>query len=178
MQADLAALKRAEPAAVSAIIGVVGALTIIGFFFFEFGMGLPPCPLCLEQRIAFYICVPLAGMLWLGAQYGAARKVLIFGFLAVVAFMLWNAGLGAYHAGIEWKFWPGPADCSGAITDLSAPGGLMGQLQSINVVRCDQAAWRFLGLSLPGWNVLVSLGMAALGAWGARGMFMRPADYR
>ena len=178
MRAELAALQRAEPAAVAATIGIVGVLIIAGFFFFEFGLGLPPCPLCLEQRIAFYICVPLAGLLWLGAQYDAARKVMLLGFFAVAAFMLWNAGLGVYHAGIEWKFWPGPADGSGPLNDLKAPGGLLNQLQSISVVRCDQAAWRFLGLSLAGWNVLVSLGLAALGLWGARGILVGPADRR
>jgi disulfide bond formation protein DsbB len=178
MQAEIAALRRADPAAVAAAIGIAGALTIIGFFFFEFGLGLRPCPLCLEQRIAFYICVPLAGMLWLGAHYDAARKVMLLGFFAVTAFMLWNAGLGAYHAGVEWKFWPGPTDCSGPLDDLGSGGGLLDQIQKIRVVRCDQAAWRFLGLSLAGWNVLVSLGLAALGLWGARGALARPADSR
>ena len=141
-------------------------------------MGLPPCPLCLEQRIAFYVSVPLAGMLWLGANYGAARKVLIAGFAVIALAMLWNTGLAAYHAGIEWKFWPGPTDCSGPLDTLGGPGGLLGQLKNISVVRCDEAAWRFLGLSLAGWNVPLSFGLALLAAWGARGAFARPADGR
>jgi disulfide bond formation protein DsbB len=108
--------------------------------------------------------VPLAVLLWLGAGFGASRKVMLLGFAVIVIAMLWNAGIGVYHSGIEWKFWPGPADCSGPINNLSQPGGLLNQLKDISVVRCDQAAWRFLGLSLAGWNVLVSLGLAAVAA--------------
>jgi disulfide bond formation protein DsbB len=80
--------------------------------------------------------------------------------------MLCSAALGSYHAGVEWKFWPGPADCSGPLTDLTAKGPLINQLQSIHVVRCDEAAWRFLGISLAGYNVLISLLLAALAAFG------------
>jgi len=68
----------------------------------------------------------------------------------IAAVMLWNTGLAAYHAGIEWKFWPGPQDCSGPIDKFGSAADLMKQLQSISLVRCDQAAWRFLGLSLAG----------------------------
>jgi disulfide bond formation protein DsbB len=49
----------------------------------------------------------------------------------------------------------------------------MSQLQNIHVVRCDEAAWRFLGLSLAGWNVPLSLGLALIAAWGARGAYLR-----
>ena len=71
----LALLRRDPPLSAAAIVAVVGALTIGGFFFFQYVLGYPPCPLCLEQRNAFYISVPLAALLWLGAGYGASRKV-------------------------------------------------------------------------------------------------------
>lgn len=173
MQAVIKDFKRAETAAVAAAIFVLGAATIAGFFFFEYVMKLPPCPLCLEQRNAFYVAVPLAALLWLGSNHGAARKVLIAGFVVIAAVMLWNAGLATYHAGVEWKWWQGPTDCSGPLNNLGGPGGLLGQLQSISVVRCDEAAWRFLGLSLAGWDVPVSLLLAAAAAWGARGAYTR-----
>ncbi len=113
-------------------------------------MLLAPCPLCLEQRLAYYVCVPLAVMLGLGANHGASRKVLLLGFAAIAAVMLWNSGLSVYHAGVEWKFWPGPTDCSGPINDIGSIGNLLKQLQRISLVRCDEAAWRFLGIST-GW---------------------------
>src|SRR5262249_34012679 len=81
--------------------------------------------------------------------------------------MLWNAGLGVYHAGVEWKLWAGPQECSGALEGLGSAGGLIDKLQLISVVRCDQAAWTFLGLSLAGYNALISLALAAVAAWGA-----------
>jgi disulfide bond formation protein DsbB len=80
--------------------------------------------------------------------------------------MLWNAGLATYHAGVEWKLWAGPTECSGALDNLGSAGDLLKQLESISVVRCDEAAWRFLGLSLAGYNVLISLAMAAIALFG------------
>jgi disulfide bond formation protein DsbB len=109
----------------------------------------------------------------LGASHGASRKVLLLGFLVIAAVMLWNTGLAAYHAGIEWKFWPGPQDCSGPIDKFGSAADLMKQLQSISLVRCDQAAWRFLGISLAGWDVLVSLGLACAALWGAKAALRR-----
>jgi len=151
-------------------------LTIAGFLFFQYGVGLPPCPLCLEQRYAFYFGVALALMLGFGAQYGAARKVMIAGFAALALMMAYNAGLGVYHAGIEWHFWPGPAECSGSGAGLGS-GNLLSQLQrGVHVVRCDEAAWRLFGISLPGWNVLVSGALSALAAWGSYGAYRRAEE--
>jgi disulfide bond formation protein DsbB len=171
MNDTLALLRRDPPLAAAVIVFVVGLATIGGFFFFEYGLGYPPCPLCLEQRHAFYVAVPLAALLWLGMGHGAARKVLLLGFLVIAGVMLWNTGLAAYHAGIEWKFWAGPQDCSGPISDFG--NNLLKSLQRISIVRCDQAAWRFLSLSLAGWDVLVSLGLALVALWGAKGAYAR-----
>ncbi len=174
MNDTLALVRRDPPLSAAAIVAVVGLVTIGGFFFFQYVLGYPPCPLCLEQRLAYYAAVPLAALLWLGAGHGAARKVLLLGFLVIAGVMLWNTGLAAYHAGIEWKFWPGPRDCSGPINDFGS--NLLQSLQRISLVRCDQAAWRFLGLSLAGWDVLVSLGLALVALWGAKGALARPAE--
>jgi disulfide bond formation protein DsbB len=160
----------------AAIVFFAGLATMGGFFFFEYVLGYPPCPLCLDQRMAFYVSVPLAALLWLGASHGAARKVLLLGFLVIAALMLWNTGLSAFHAGVEWKFWPGPADCSGPINGLGSAGNLLSQLQNIRIVRCDEAAWRLFGLSLAGYDVLVSLFLMVVAAWGAKAVWARPAE--
>jgi len=159
----------------AAFIALVGLMTIGGFFFFEYVLGYPPCPLCLEQRKAFYVAVPLAALLLLGAGYGASRKVLLLGFAVIVLVMLWNAGLSAYHAGIEWKFWPGPTECSGPIDKLGA-GSLLNRLQNIHIVRCDVAAWTLFGISLAGYDVLVSLLLAAAAAFGFKRSLARPRE--
>ena len=169
----VALLRRDPPLAAAAIIAIVGALTICGFFFFQYVLGYPPCPLCLDQRNAYYVSVPLAILLWLGVNHGASSKVLIGGFAVIAAVMLWNTGLSAYHAGVEWKFWRGPADCSGPITSLGSASNMLKQLQDIRLVRCDEAAWRFLGISLAGYDVLVSLFLAAVAAWGAKASLAR-----
>jgi disulfide bond formation protein DsbB len=159
---------RERPVASAAVaIAAVGAATILGAWIFQYGFGLKPCPLCLEQRYAYYFAIPLAVMVLLGDQIGASRKVLLAALLAIALGMAWNAGLGVYHAGIEWKWWAGPQECSGALEDLGSAGGLLNKLQSISVVRCDDAAWRFLGLSLAGYNALISLALAAVAAWAA-----------
>lgn len=157
-------------------VAVIGALTICGFFFFEYVLHYPPCPLCLDQRVAYYVAVPLAVLLALGGSYGASRKVLMLGFLAIALVMLWNTGLSAFHAGVEWKFWPGPIDCSGPVNNIGSTANLLQSLQSIHIVRCDEAAWRFLGISLAGYDVLVSLVLAIAAAVGFRAALARPAE--
>jgi disulfide bond formation protein DsbB len=159
-------LDRNEPAMRSAnAIAMIGAATLLGAWYFQYVVGLTPCPLCLEQRIAYYFAVPLAALVVLGVQYGATPKVLQLALLAIGVAMLWNAGLGVYHSGIEWKWWPGPQECSGT-PSFGTVIDLQEQLKRATVVRCDEAAWRFLGLSLAGYNVLISLTLAALAVWG------------
>jgi disulfide bond formation protein DsbB len=161
-------LIRAEPIASAAVaIAGIGAATILGAYFFQYVLGLPPCPLCLEQRIAYYVAIPLAAMVLLGVSVGASRKTMLLALGAIALAMLWNAGLGVYHSGVEWQWWEGPRDCSGPVTNFGPAGGLLERIESTRVVRCDEAAWRFLGLSLAGYNVLISLALAAIALWGA-----------
>ncbi|HWL31588.1 MAG TPA: disulfide bond formation protein B [Xanthobacteraceae bacterium] len=163
---------RAQPVAAAAVaVATIGVATILGAYYFQFVLGYPPCPLCLEQRFAYYFAIPLAAMILLGIAVGSSRKVLMLALLAIVAVMLWNAGLGAYHSGVEWHWWAGPQDCSGATPDFRAGGNLIDQINRARVVRCDEAAWRFLGLSLAGYNVLISLLLAAIAGCGAAALF-------
>ena len=75
---------------------------------------------------------------------------------------------GAYHAGVEWGFWPGPTECTGALPRAATVEDFLKQLQTVKVVRCDSAALRILGLSLAGWNAVISVGLAALAVFGLR----------
>jgi disulfide bond formation protein DsbB len=173
MIARYTSLAREQPMSAAAVaIALIGTATLLGAWVFQYGLGLPPCPLCLEQRVAYYVAIPLSAMILLGISVGSSQKVLMAALFAIAAFMLWNAGLGVYHSGIEWHWWLGPQDCSGTGADFSAAGGLLEQMRSARVVRCDEAAWRFLGLSLAGYNALISLAIAAIALWGALG---RPA---
>ncbi len=159
-------LRDDRAAAAAFAIFALSAATIIGAWYFQLVLKLPPCPLCLEERIPYYIVIPLSLLTALAARVRTPRQLIAVGFLAIIAAMLCGAALGAYHAGVEWRFWAGPTDCSGPMTDFTKRGSLLDQLQSVQVVRCDEAAWRLFGISLAGYNVLISLALAAIAAFG------------
>lgn len=156
-------LSELKPRAAALAIFAIASATIIGAWLFEY-FGYAPCELCLKQRWAYYAGVPLALLVALivPRQYGLGRV----GFLLLAAVWLGSMVFGLYHAGVEWKLWAGPSSCS----DL---GGLSGGLPDLSraVVLCDTPAIRILGLSLAGWNALVSLLLAliALAAFRAYG---------
>ena len=145
---------------------VISLATLLGAWYFQFVLGYPPCPLCLQQRIPYYVVIALSLLLAIAVRAGAPRRLIAAGFVVILIAVLCGAALGVYHAGVEWHFWPGPPDCSGPLADLNSGGSLLDQLNSVHVVRCDQAAWRFLGISLAGYNVLISLAMAVLAGYG------------
>src|SRR5262245_49733286 len=176
MSVTFADLRSSPVPTAAVIVAAGGAATILGAYFFQYVIGLKPCPLCLEQRIAYYFAIPLAALVLLGCSVGSSPKVLIAALAVIAAMMLWNAGLGAYHAGVEWKFWEGPRDCTGDITSFGNAGDLLRQIQATSVVRCDEIPWSFLGLSLAGYNALISFALAAVAAWGAVAEFRRPVE--
>jgi disulfide bond formation protein DsbB len=156
----------AAPRRVAFSIGLVAVATIGGALVFEHGFGLQPCKLCLQQRIPYYLAIPLAfGVAALARHRPLARIGLVLLGLVFIA----SAGLGAYHAGVEWGWFAGPSDCAAASTPAAGSvGDFLRDLERTRVVSCTEAAWRFLGLSLAGWNVLISLGLAGLAFAGAR----------
>ncbi|HTS42208.1 MAG TPA: disulfide bond formation protein B [Xanthobacteraceae bacterium] len=167
MFADRRMIDPREPTMTAAvIIAIGGAATLLGAWFFQYAVGLWPCPLCLEQRVVYYFAIPLATMVMLGVSYGATPKVLTLALFAIAVGMLWNAGLGVYHSGIEWKLWVGPPECSGTGT-FGSIQDLQNRLRNTSILRCDEAQWRFLGLSLAGYNALISFGLAVVAMWGA-----------
>jgi disulfide bond formation protein DsbB len=147
-------------------IAVIAAAALGGAWFFQLVLGIQPCPLCLEQRYAYYLAIPLAIIVAIAAARHAPRSLLYLGLAVLAVAALGNAVLGGYHAGVEWHWWQGPTDCSGPIVDLGSAGNLLSRLDSVKVVRCDEVQWKFLGLSLASYNVLISLLMAALAVRG------------
>ena len=172
MTTQSAAIPAFKPAATSPAlaaslaVALTAAATIAGAWFFQLVLGIVPCPLCLEQRYAYYLVIPLGLLIALAARSGAPKPLLLAGLAILVLASLANAGLGTYHAGVEWGFWKGPTDCSGPVVNLGSATDLLSRLDTVKVVRCDEVQWRFLGLSLAGYNVLISLLMAAIAAWG------------
>lgn len=143
--------------------GAVAALAAA--WFFQLVIGLVPCPLCLDQRIPYYVAVPLG--LVLAAIAARGHGALARGGLYLLALlMLGNMGLAVFHAGVEWHFWQGPTTCSGTMP--VAVSDIMSALKTAHVPRCDEAAWRFLGVSMAGWNAVIALVLALIAVGGAR----------
>jgi disulfide bond formation protein DsbB len=146
----------------SALVLVIATATILAALAFEHLGGYAPCPLCLEERYAYYFAVPasaLALLLARGETTGIARILLAL----IAAAFIANAVAGIYHAGVEWKWWAGPGECSGAFDLKWSEGGVA----RTPIIRCDEASWRFLGLSFAGWNAAISAALAAIAAYGA-----------
>ncbi len=157
----------ANPAAAAAVaVFALSAATLAGAWYFQLVLHLPPCPLCLEERIPYHVVIPLSLLLAIAAWVRAPAKLLAVGFVVILAAALFNVVLSAYHAGVEWHLWAGPTDCTGTPSDLKTGGALADQLRSFNVVRCDEAAWRLFGISLAGYNALISLALALLAGYG------------
>jgi disulfide bond formation protein DsbB len=161
----VAALKRASdaPGSVStqeayqtgAAVLVIATAVILAALAFEHIGGYLPCPLCLQQRYAYYGGIPVTFAALVALSSGRARLAALLLFAVSLAFLA-NAGLGVYQAGAEWKYWPGPDTCGTIQAIGSTGGGLLDKLATTKVIRCDEIQWSFVGLSFAGWNVVVS----------------------
>lgn len=156
----------ATPLRIATFVFVLGLATILGAWAFQLIGGFVPCKLCLEQRIPYYVGLPLVLMAIIsGAANGPAW--LTRGALGLAGLVfLYGAYLGLFHAGVEWAWWPGPSDC-GSTGLPTGSGNLLDDINNIRIVACDQASWRFpadWGLSFAGWNALISviLGLGAI----------------
>jgi disulfide bond formation protein DsbB len=136
----------------------LAAAVIVAALGFEHIGRMTPCPLCLQQRWAYYAGIPATFLALVLLSAGHPRAAaLVFGLVALA--FLANAGLGGYHAGVEWGFWAGPDTCATpAPQSIPSGGNFLETLKNTpRIVRCDEAAWRFAGLSFAGWNVIASL---------------------
>lgn len=140
------------------LAGAGSALLLIAALGFQ-AAGYAPCELCILQRWPHVAAVAVAALVWLT---GRTRPLAVAGMLAAGV----AAGLGVYHAGVEAGMWAGPQHCSGGVGDLArlSVQDLTERLVNARVVRCDEVAWRFLGLSMAAWNAVLSAGLAVI--WG------------
>lgn len=156
---------RSRQVTAALVVAVIGAGTLAGAWYFQLVVGLAPCPLCLEQRIPYYVGVPIALIAALCAVAGKAGLARVALSLAGMLMAL-GTFLAIYHAGVEWHFWTGPVTCSGAGPAMQS-GDLLNQLQQARVVRCDEAPWRLFGLSLAGYNAFIAAALLVVAMWGA-----------
>ncbi|AJY48023.1 membrane protein [Martelella endophytica] len=136
---------------------------------FEHIGGYIPCHLCLLERIPYYTGIPVGVLGLLAVRFGLPRFVGRLALLVIAGLMVWGMVMGIYHSGVEWKWWAGPTDCSGALDSVTNNvNTLLSDLNTVTGPKCDEAALRVLGLSFAGWNVVVSIILAAIALWGFR----------
>jgi disulfide bond formation protein DsbB len=129
--------------------------------------GYQPCELCLAERYALYAGAALAALTALAAAGGRPGWARI-GFIVLALAFLANAVLSGYHAGVEYHFWEGPTACTGALSGPLNVEDMLKQIQSAQIVRCDEAALRILGVSLAGWGLIANAALSAYAALAAR----------
>ena len=149
------------PGPATILLMAVATATLLTALAFQHIGGLEPCPLCLQQRWPYWLGIPLGTIALVAQMHQQPRRAAALLTLIALGFAAGSA-LAVYHAGIEWHWWSGPASCSGANppADVAA---LLQDLQGDAPPRCDEAPWRVLGISLSGYNALISAFLAALG---------------
>lgn len=145
------------------LLATLGSLALLlGAFGFQHIGGYLPCKMCLWQRWPHAAAIAIGAVILLGGP----RLLNWAGALAALT----TGGIGVYHAGVEWKWWPGPSSCTGGGLDLGAMSG--GDLLSLDaptgLVMCDEIVWTFAGLSMAGWNAIFSILLALIWVAAAR----------
>ncbi|MEM8655329.1 MAG: disulfide bond formation protein B [Pseudomonadota bacterium] len=129
------------------------AALLLGAFAFQ-ALGYAPCQMCLWQRYPHATAIALGAL----AVFLPLPALIALGALAALT----TAGIGGYHVGVEQGWWQGPTSCSAGAIDTLDPDALFDQIMAAPLIRCDEIAWQFAGLSMAGWNMVISLALAAL----------------
>ncbi|WP_438753414.1 disulfide bond formation protein B [Pararhizobium sp. O133] len=152
----------------SILVTIGMAATVGGALAFEHIGGYIPCALCLMQRTPYYWGIPIGILAVVSSVVKLPVRLTRFLLAVIAILMLVGAGIGIYHAGVEWHFWEGPATCATTAQGVSSNvGDLLGDLDSKHGPSCTDAALRVLGLSFAGWNVIASVILAGIAVRGA-----------
>jgi len=144
------ATRRLDAANALALLGPTGLLG--GALAFQHLRGLAPCEMCYWQRWPHLAAILLGLAALAMARRGARRPLLALAGLAVLV----AAGLGLFHAGVEQRWWQGPTTCSAAPTGGASAQDILAEVMATPLVRCDAVPWEMLGVSLAGWNAILS----------------------
>jgi disulfide bond formation protein DsbB len=149
----------AGPAAAARWIALLLPLALLGGAFgSEYFGGLFPCEMCWWQRYAHMAALALAALAFTApVETGRSRAFTLFAALAIAA----SGAIGVYHAGVEAGIFQGFTQCT-ALASGANTADLLNQIIHAPLIRCDQVQFRFLGISMAGWNAILSLGGAAL----------------
>ena len=121
----------------------------------QYGFGLYPCEMCMWQRWPHLVAILLAAAALAFRRISMAVPLVVAAAIAILISGL----IGGFHAGVEYDWWEGLTSCS---TNLPAGGDLLDSIMNAPLVRCDVAPWTLFGISLAGFNFLLSVSGAAL----------------
>ena len=146
--------------ATAAFLLVASAAILGAAFGFQYIGGLAPCVLCWWQRYAHMAAIVLAAVAVVASGRGSSRA----GWMLVAATglaLLAGAGIAAFHVGVEQHWWAGTAECGSTLGAASGIDQLRARLLAQPIVRCDEIAWSLFGVSMAGYNFLLSLALGA-----------------
>ena len=137
------------------IMFVMSAGPLAGAYLSQYGFGYQPCPLCLYQRVPYFV---IAGVSILMLLLAAKSSVPRFLFLCALLFLI-NAGIAGFHTGVEQHWWEGLEGCQDNIVAETIED-LRAKIMATPIARCDEPAFLFLGLSMAAWNAFYATGAA------------------
>ena len=133
-------------------LGSLGLL--IGALLFQYVGDMAPCKMCYWQRYPHVGAIIIAGIILI-------TGIGVFAVLGLLSALI-TAGIGGFHAGVERGWWEGPQSCTSTSIDNLSTEELLAQIMSAPMVRCDEIPWQMFGLSMAGWNMVVSICLAVL----------------
>ena len=145
---------RPQPSLTTALLLAGPAALLGGALAFQYIGGLPPCEMCMWQRWALVATLALALLAW---ATGHARAVQVLAALAVLG----GAGIAAFHAGVEQHWWQGFTACTAPLVSGTS-AEMLSQILAQPLIRCDAIPWSLFGVSMAGWNAVIS---GLIGGW-------------
>ncbi|WP_423066375.1 disulfide bond formation protein B [Devosia sp. CN2-171] len=142
-----------RPWLLATISFVLGLATIAGAWGSQIFGGLVPCELCLEQRFAYYWGLPVLALILIFWNR-LPRTVWFIAMAIALLIFVWSTYMAGHHAGVEYGFWPGPTACSGIGVEVSFED--LSNINATRVVPCDAIQFEILGVSLAGFNAIIS----------------------
>ena len=148
-----------SPAAVARLVALLLPIALLGGALgSQYLGGLHPCEMCYWQRWPHAAAIVLAALSFTAPAGSSRSKTLVL--LAALAIAV-SGAIGVYHAGVEAKIFQGFTQCT-ALAKASSTEELLKQITQAPLIRCDEVQFRFLGISMAGWNAILSLSGAAL----------------
>ncbi|MFZ0693730.1 MAG: disulfide bond formation protein B [Alphaproteobacteria bacterium] len=149
----------ADPRFPAALVLAASIAVLGGAFAFQYIGGLQPCVLCIYQRYPYAVTIAFSLAAFLTARQNPQQSQMLL-YICALAFVI-GAGIAVFHVGVEQHWWRGTDECGALSTGAKTLEEMETMLKKTPVVRCDQPQWSLFGISMAGYNVLISLALAA-----------------